>query len=262
MKPSLLRAVREVFQYRSLLWVLVARDLKVRYKRSVLGVAWTMLNPLLMMIVFAIVFAHVFKFSIEHFTIYFLSAYVLWNFVSQTTSWSTACLIGNASLIRKIYVPKAIFILATVLSGLVNLVVSLIPLAAIMLWVQHPITPAVLFLPVAILLATGFALGISFLLAPICIEFNDAVQIYAALLMVWMYLTPIIYPLNVVPEQYRWLMYANPLYPIVEIFRQPIFDGHLPEAALIGRSVVWSVGLLLFGWWVFERRSDRIAYLV
>ena len=124
---AVLRSAREIVQYRTLLANLVARDLKVRYKRSVLGVLWTMLNPLLMMIVFSIVFANIFRFTFEHFVIYFLSAYVLWNFVAQTTSWSTACLIGYAPLIRKIYVPKAVFVLATVLSGLVNLLVSLDP---------------------------------------------------------------------------------------------------------------------------------------
>jgi len=102
--------------------------------------------------------------------------------VSQTTSWSTACLLGYAPLIRKIYVPKAIFILATVLSGLVNLLISLIPLAMIMVVVRHPIHASVLFLPLSILLATVFALGLSLLLAGICIEFNDVVQIYQALL--------------------------------------------------------------------------------
>src|SRR5207244_5431849 len=107
------------------------------------------LNPVLMMSVVRVVVASVFRFTFEHFTIYFLSAFLLWNFVSQTTSWSTACLLGYAPLIRKIYVPKAIFILATVLSGLVNLLISLIPLAMIMAVVRHPIHASVLFLPLS-----------------------------------------------------------------------------------------------------------------
>lgn len=262
MDASLVRAGREVVQYRSLLWTLVARDLKVRYKRSVLGILWTMLNPLLMMIVFSIVFASVFRFTIEHFTIYFLSAYVLWNFVSQTTSWSTACLLSYAPLIRKVYVPKAIFIMATVLSGLVNLVVALVPLALLMIVLRHPFREALLFLPVAILIATMFSLGLSFLLAGVCIEFADVIQIYNALLLAWMYLTPIVYPLDVVPEQFRWIILANPMYAIVETFRAPIFQGTLPDPGLVLRSIVWSASLLVFGWWVFERRVDRIAYLV
>ena len=158
--------------------------------------------------------------------------------------------------------PKAIFILATVLSGLVNLVISLIPLAMIMAVVRHPVHASVLFLPVSIVLATVFALGLSLLLAGICIEFNDVVQIYQAVLLAWMYLTPIVYPLDVVPERYRWMIAANPLYPLVETFRAPIYAGVLPDGATVLRASVWALVFLTTGWWVFERRSDRIAYLV
>ena len=262
MPSSLLKSAREIVRHRTLLGVLVERDLKVRYKRSVLGLFWTMLNPLLMMIVFSVVFAEIFRFSFEHFTIYFLSAFVLWNFVAQTTSWSTACLLGYAPLIRKIYVPAAVFVLATVLSGLVNMLLSLVPLAAIMLVVGHPIRASVMFLPVAILLAVFFAFGLSLLLAGICIEFNDVVQIYQAVLLGWMYLTPIVYPLDIVPSRFRWVIAMNPMYYLVEIFRVPIYGGVLPDARLLWRAGLVAIVALGTGWWVFERRADRIAYLV
>jgi len=258
----MLRSIRELFEYRALLRNLVTRDIKVRYKRSVLGVLWTMLNPLLMMIVFSIVFSSVFRFTFEHFTIYFLSAYVLWTFVSQTTSWSTACLLGHAALIRKIYMPKEVFVVATVLSGLVNLLISLVPLALIMLLVRHPIHASVLFLPVPILIAAVFSLGVSLLLAGVCIEFNDVVQIYQALLLAWMYLTPIVYPVEAIPLEYRWIIRINPMYYLVEAFRTPIFAGTLPAPRFVLAGAVWAVAALLAGWWVFERRADRIAYLV
>lgn len=256
------RAARELLQYRPLLLNLVSRDLKVRYKRSVLGVVWTLLNPLLMMLVLGIVFSNVMRLSMAHFTVYFLSAFVLWNFVAQTTSWSTACLLGYAPLIRKIYVPKSIFILATVLSGLVNLLISLIPLAGLMLVVSHPLALSVLFLPVPIFLATLFAFGLSLLLASICIEFNDVVQIYAAVQLAWMYLTPVIYPLESVPEQWHWIIKLNPMFYLVEAFRQPIYAGVLPSATLIGICTLIAVTSVVVGWTLFERRADRIAYLV
>ena len=259
---SILRSAREIVQYRTLLGKLVERDLKVRYKRSVLGILWTMLNPLLMMIVFSIVFAEIFRFTIEHFAIYFLSAFVMWNFVAQTSSWSTACLLGYAPLIRKIYVPSAVFVLATVLSGLVNLLISLVPLAIIMLVVGHPIRAAVMFLPVPILCASLFAFGLSLLLAGVCLQFNDVVQIYQAVLMAWMYLTPVIYPVEVVPEKFRWLIAINPMYYFVEMFRAPIYAGTLPSTSTIVRAGLCSVVALVSGWWLFERRADRIAYLV
>src|SRR5215831_19936242 len=117
-----LRDLRELVGYGSLLRELVARDLKVRYKRSVLGVVWTMLNPLFLMLILAFVFSHVLRITVEHFPVYLLSALVLWNFFAQATSWSTACFLSYAPIIRKIYVSHGIFVLATVLAGTVNLI--------------------------------------------------------------------------------------------------------------------------------------------
>src|SRR5215475_5523279 len=197
-----LRDLRELLGYGSLLRELVARDLKVRYKRSVLGVVWTMLNPLFLMIILAFVFSHVMRVTVEHFPVYLLSALVLWNFFSQATSWSTACFLSYASIIKRIYVPRRIFVIATVLSGIVNLLISLVPLALIMLVLGHSFSPALVFLPVPVLLATLFSLGISLALALLCVMFADIVQIYQAALTAWMYLTPVIYPLSALPDHY------------------------------------------------------------
>jgi ABC-2 type transport system permease protein len=258
----MLASLREIFRYRSLLRDLVARDLKVRYKRSALGILWTMLNPLLLMIIFTIVFAQIFRVTVEHFAVYFLSAYVLWNFFAQATSWSTSCLLGYAPLIRKIYVPKSIFVLATVLAGLVNLLISLIPLALIMLVIGHPFSPAMMFLPVPIVLATMFSLGLSLALAPLSLMFNDIVQIYQAVLTAWMYLTPIMYPLSALPAGYRGLILANPMTHLVEAFRTPIYLGTVPSGHVMIAAIVAAVGTLLIGWKIFDHYSDRVAYYV
>jgi ABC-2 type transport system permease protein len=257
-----LESVREVFRYRSLLRDLIARDLKVRYKRSALGILWTMLNPLLLMIIFTIVFAHIMRVTVPHFTVYFLSAFVLWNFFAQATSWSTGCLIGYAPLIKKIYLPKSIFVLATVLAGAVNLLISLVPLAAIMLVVGHPFSPAIAFLPVPILLTVIFSLGLSLALAPLCVMFADIVQIYQVVLTAWMYLTPIIYPLNALPDEYRRLILANPMTHLVEAFRTPLYQGTLPSGHVMITSTFAAFGTLVVGWVIFEHYSDRVAYYV
>jgi ABC-type polysaccharide/polyol phosphate export permease len=258
----MLTTMREIVQYRSLLRDLVARDLKVRYKRSVLGVAWTMLNPLLMMIVFTIVFSHVLRVPVEHFTVYFLSGFLLWNFVAQTTSWSTGCLLGYASLIKKIYVPKTIFVLATVIAGLVNLALSLVPLALIMLVVGHPFRASLGFVPVPMLLGTLFALGLSLLLAPLSVMFADIVPIYQVVQTLWLYLTPVMYPVAMVPAEYRGIVDANPMTYLVEAFRAPIYDGTLPEAGVLLGATAFALGAVVLGWIVFEHYTDRIAYYV
>jgi ABC-type polysaccharide/polyol phosphate export permease len=257
-----LGSVREIVQYRSLLRNLVARDLKVRYKRSALGVAWTMLNPLFTMIVFTIVFSQFLRMPVDHFPIYFLSGFLIWNFMAQTTSWSSACFLGYGPLIKKIYVPRAIFVVATVLSGLVNLLLSLLPLALIMAYLGHPFGMSLLFVPVPILLTSVFCLGLSLLLAPLCIMFADIVQIYSVVLSAWMYLTPIFYPLDLVPARWRVLVAANPMTYFVEIFRAPIYGGILPSPEIIVGACVAALVSLTVGWVVFQRYSDDVAYYV
>jgi ABC-type polysaccharide/polyol phosphate export permease len=255
-------AVREIVQYRSLLRDLVSRDLKVRYKRSVLGVAWTMLNPLLTMVVFTMVFSQVLRVPVKNFAVYFLSGFLLWNFVAQTTSWSTGCLLGYASLIKKIYVPKAVFVLATVLSGLVNLLLSLIPLALIMLVVGHPFHAALAFIPIPMLLGMLFALGLSLLLAPLSVMFADIVPIYQVVLTLWLYLTPVMYPIEMVPPEYRGVVDANPMSYLVEAFRAPIYGGVLPDGGVLMAATAFALAAMVLGWTVFQYYTDRIAYYV
>jgi ABC-2 type transport system permease protein len=257
-----LRELGELVGYGNLLRELVARDLKVRYKRSVLGVLWTMLNPLFLMVILAFVFSHVLKIQVEHFAIYLLSALILWTFFSQATSWSTACFLSYAPIIKRVYVPRSIFVLATVLSGVVNLVISLVPLAIIMVVVGHSFSPALAFLPVPILLTTLFALGISLALAPLSLMFADIVPIYQVVLSAWIYVTPVIYPLSALPEEYRRILVLNPMTHLVEAFRTPIYQGAIPSRNVLITSAVSGLGTLLIGSAIFKRYSDRIAYYV
>jgi len=161
-----------------------------------------------------------------------------------------------------VYVPKSIFVIATVLAGTVNLVISLVPLALIMLVLGHPFSPALAFLPVPVLLATLFSLGISLALAPLCVMFADIVQIYQAALTAWMYLTPVIYPLSALPDHYKRLILLNPMTHLVEAFRTPIYQGTIPSEHVLIASTVVSVASFALGWIIFERYSDRIAYYV
>jgi len=259
---AVLSGLNELWGYRTLLRDLVARDLKVRYKRSVLGVVWTMLNPLLLMAILAFVFSHVLKVTVEHFAIYLLSALVLWNFFAQATQWSTACFLTYAALIRKIYVPRSIFVLATVLAGTVNLLISLVPLAVIMLIMGHPFSAALGFLPVPIVLTTIFALGISLALAPLSVMFADIVPIYQVVLTAWMYLTPILYPLTALPDRYRAVLVLNPMTHLVEAFRTPIYQGTIPSSHVLITSTIAAFGTLLIGYVIFHRYNDRVAYYV
>jgi len=251
-----------LLDYKELLKNLVARDLKVRYKRSVLGFFWTMLNPLLMMIVFTAVFSAFFRFSIANFVIYFLSAYLLWTFFAQSTVASMTSILRSGNLIKKIYVPKAIFVLATIISGLVNLLFAMVPLLVIMLMTQQRMGFSLLFLPVPVTLTALFTLGLSLLLSAVAVFFYDVIEMYQVVLTAWMYLTPIFYPIDIVPPQYRVFIWLNPLYYLIECFRTPIYNGVLPPTEYLVYGGLAAMTALIVGWWFFSRSVDRFAYYV
>lgn len=253
----------DVYRYRDLVRALVARELKVRYRRSAIGFVWTMLQPLLMMLVLQTVFSSVFRgFAITNYPVYALSGVMFWNFFSQSIISSMNSLRGNAQLLQKLPVPKAVFPLANVISGVVNLSFALVPLLLILVVTGHPLTPALLFLPVAILIAALFTLGAGLLLSPLAVFFSDVVELIGVILSLLMYLTPIFYPKEIVPEPLRWVVRFNPVRSILEVFRDPIYQGEIPPLSHLAVSV--GIALLAFalGFWVFRRSSDRIPFYV
>jgi ABC-type polysaccharide/polyol phosphate export permease len=256
----------ELLRYRDLVGALVSRDLKVRYRRSAIGFLWTMLQPLLMMLVLRTVFSTLFQAkSVEvptNYEIYALAGILFWNFFSQSIVASMNSLRGNAQLLQKLPVPKAVFPLATVLSGLVNLVFALLPLLVLLIVSDHPIKPALLFLPVAIFIVALFTLGAGLLLSPLAVFFSDVVELIGVLLTLMFYLTPVIYPKDIVPESFRWVVRYNPIRSILEVFRDPIYQGEIPPLSHLTVSVVIALLLLALGAWVFRRSSDRIPFYI
>lgn len=252
-KLLFINEIRELREFYYLLVNLVNRDLTVRYKRSVLGFFWSMLNPLLLMIIFTIVFSTVFRFEIPHYEIYFLSEYLVFLFFSQTTVTSMTSLAWNGSLMKRVRVPKSIFALSITLSGLVNLCLSYLPLFLLMLIRGAPITPAVLFLPVAFLIIAFFTLGVSLLLSSLAVYFDDVSHMYGVATLGLLYLTPIIYPISIVPEHWRWLVNLNPLRVLFEVARAPIYYGTLPSLEHVLISTALAVLAMVVGWSVFHR---------
>lgn len=256
----------ELYRYRDLIRALVARDLKVRYRRSAIGFLWTMLQPLLMMLVLRAVFSSLFQAqSAEvptNYAVYAMAGILFWNFFSQSIVASMNSLRGNAGLLEKLPVPKAVFPLSTVISGLINLVLALVPLFGILLVTGHPMRPALFFLPVAILLVALFTLGAGLLLSPLAVFFSDVVELVGVLLTLMMYLTPVFYPKDIVPESYRWIVRFNPIRSILEVFRDPIYQGEIPPLSHLTVSVVIVLLALGIGGWVFRRSSDRIPFYI
>lgn len=255
--------MKAIFRYRDLVLTLVARELKVRYRRSAIGFLWTMLQPLLMSLVFFVVFNSLFRFDLPNYPVYALAGVLFWNFFSQSIVASMNSLRGNAQLLQKLPVPKAVFPLATVISGVVNLLFALVPMLLLLLWRQHGrLSPALLFLPVSILLASLFTLGAGLLLSPLAVFFSDTVELIGVLLTVLMYLTPIFYPMAILPEKMRWVVRFNPVRSILEVFRDPLHYGKIPPLEHLGGCAGIAILALALGAFAFRRSSDRIPFYV
>ncbi len=254
-----LRILSAFLRYKFLIRQLVARDFKTKYKRSVLGIVWSFLNPILTMAVQYVVFSAIFKSDIPNFALYLLIGIVCFNFFSEAVSMSLSSIVGNAGLITKVYVPKYIYPLSRVLSSCVNLLLSLIPLFLVMLLTGTAIRPALLILPFGLGCLVLFALGVGLLLATTMVFFRDTQFLWGVISMLWMYLTPIIYPESIIPQQFITLYKCNPLYHIIRFIRIIMMDGISPEPKAYGFCLLACIIPLLIGTWVFKREQDKFV---
>jgi len=262
-RPSpVVEELLEAARYRDLIVQFVRRDIVTRYKRSVLGVLWTMLSPLGMMVVLTIVFSQLFK-TTEAYPVYLLSGLIVWTFFAQSTIAAMRYFIWGGSLIRRVYIPKTLFAISAVGAGLVNLLLSMVPLILVMLAIGYTPRMPVLFLPVSIALLAAFALGVGLLFSAIAAYFPDVVEMYEIALMAWMYLTPIFYPEEIIPESFSWWLFnLNPMFHLVRLFRAPIYFGVWPAPERLAAAAVAALGALVIGWIVFTRKADQFAYRI
>lgn len=245
--------IHDLAGHTNLLIELVHRDLTVRYKRSIFGFLWTLLHPLMLMAIFTVVFSHLFRRETPHYETYFLSAYIAWNFFSQTVTNAMASVAWNGPLMKRVRVPRSIFTLSSIVSGLVNLVLSMFALLVIMLIVRAPLFPSLLFVPISLLIVGIFTLGVSLALTALSVFFADVREMVQAGLPALLYMTPVIYPVSIVPASFRWIVERNPLTYLIEIVRAPIYYGHLPDSRTIAAALAISLISLLCGWLIFRR---------
>ena len=259
-----LEELQEVFNYRYLILQLTRRDVLTRYKRSVLGVAWTMLNPLGMMIVLTLAFSHIFRFNTVYgYPAFVLSGLIAWNFVSQTTTAAMVNLVWGGGLLHRIYIPRTSFALSAIATGLINVCLSLVPLLLVMVVTGVPIHPAILFIPIPILFLGMFALGLGLTISTMAVFYPDVAEMYAIAIIGWMYITPVIYPIDILPETYRyWITHLNPMYYLVELFRAPVYYGRIPSLAEIAPAFLIALTALVVGWIFFTYRSEEFSYRV
>jgi ABC-2 type transport system permease protein len=252
----------ELVRYRDLVGQLVRRDIVTRYKRSALGIAWTMLNPLGMMLVLTVAFSQVFQ-ATHAYGAYLLIGIVAWTFFSQTTVAAMRNMVWGGSLIQRIYIPKTVFAVSAIGTGLVNLLLSMVPLAIVIVATGLPLRPTVLLLPMAFILLACFALGVGLLLSTMAAYFPDVAEMYEIALQAWFYLTPIIYPEDIIPEPLRfWLFNLNPMYYFVRLFRQALYYDVWPAPERLAIAVAVALVALVIGWVAFTRKADEFAYRI
>ena len=256
----MLHDLAELARYRFLLQNLISRDLKVRYKRSVLGFVWAMVNPLLTMIVLLVVFEKLFRFDVERYPIYILSGLLLWNLYARGTSVAMRSVLNSSGIRNKIYVPASVFVAAAIGGALVNLIFAVIPLLilALLTGVQPDITW--LYLPFPIVQTTLFAFGLGLIVAALAVFFADMIDIYEVSLNAYFYLTPIIYPILILPATLLKLEQLNPMFYFIEGFRSPLLQGSLPEPSQVIIGSLLALGIAVLGWSIFTRLSHQFAY--
>lgn len=238
-------------KYYPLLREFVKRDFKIKYRRSVLGVLWSVLNPLGMMIIMTIVFSHVFRQGIENFAVYLMCGQLIFNFFNEASSGAMNSIINNGNLIKKVYIPKYLLPLSSVCSSLVNLLTSFIALLIVMVVTQTPTSWRILFMFIPIIYTLVFSYGMGLILCVIATSFRDMQHLYGVLTTGWMYLTPIFYPVDMLPGWVQNIVNLNPITIFVQMLRDVIMYSSFPTLqmnveALIYCTIVMVIGALLF----------------
>ncbi|WP_213471260.1 ABC transporter permease [Paenibacillus dendritiformis] len=244
-------------KYGFLLSQLVKRDFKTKYRRSFLGIIWSLLNPLCISIVQYMVFSSLFRFDISNYSVYLLSGIVMFNYLTEATTQSMTCIIQNASLINKVYIPKYIYPLSRVLSTGVNFLFSLLALYIVIIASGMSVTYAHISILYVLACMFVFILGLSLLLASLMVFFRDTQFLYGVALTIWTYLTPIFYPESILPPHMLALLGFNPMYHFIRFMRFIILYNGIPDFKAWIYCAVFALLSLLLGMYVFKRTQNK-----
>lgn len=262
--------LRLLWHYRELVLSLTLRELKARYKNTVLGFFWSLLNPLAMMLVFTMVFTVFIKNSdLRNFPIFILCGLLPWNFFTSGVMGSINVIVGNANLVTKVYFPREALPIATVLANLVNFLLTLILLFVALLLFRPHFSPWLWLLPVVILIQTCFILGLAFILSTLNVFYRDTLMVMDVAILAWFFLTPVFYPIDQLPQNYllfgvefnlHRLMYVlNPMASIIGTYRDLLYWGYRTDFDFFIRTAITAIGILIFGYWFFCKYSSRFG---
>jgi len=262
MNKTIMR-LKSFWKYKDLVKQLVVRDIKLKYRRSFLGYLWSVLNPLLIMIVMAIVFSSMFRRNIEHFPVYLFTGQMMFNYMNQSTHQALGSINSNAALLKKTYIPKYIFTFSQITSALVDLFFSMGALILIIIVTGLGFSWTNLLFPFVLIQLYVFCLGLGMFLAQANVFFRDIQYIYNAVTTAWTYLTPIFYPMESLPENIQWFIkHFNPMYFYVGQFRDIMYYQKIPGPKILFAGCVTSVLMLAIGLRSFIRNQDRFILYI
>lgn len=246
--------------YVSLTGELVKRDLRLKYRRSILGYLWSLLNPLMMMTVMVVVFSFMFRFEIENYALYLICGQTMFNFFNEATNKAMYSIIDNGMLIKKIYVPKYIFPISRVVSCFVTTSFSLLAIVIVMLVTRVRFHLSILVFWVPLLYLLVFSCGVGMILSSLAVKFRDVTHLYGVLTMAWMYATPIFYPIGAVPGKVAAIIRLNPLYIFIYLLRELVLYGNVPGLSTWLTGLGMALAMFGLGALVFSRMQDDFIY--
>lgn len=246
-------------RYSFLLLQLVSRDFKIKYRGSILGVLWSALNPLLNMIILSIVFSQVFR-AVDNYKMYLLAGITVFNYFSEATSIATSSVVSNFGLITKVYFPKFILPLSKTLSSAINLLITMAVFLILGMFMDVQPWIGYLIIPYVLVCVLLFTAGMSFIVAASQVFFRDTQHLYGVLLTIWMYATPILYPIDVIPQELQTIFMANPLYIFIDFLRQITLYGTYPEPISYLWCALWGIGMFVVGGSIFVKTQNQFIY--
>ena len=254
------RLIGDIGRSRYVLANFVNQELTVKYKRSALGFFWSLLNPMATMIISSVVFGSIMRFNLKDFVVFLYAAMLPWNFFGLSADFCGVSILNNEGFIKKIYLPKIVFPLSTVCAHFINMLLSMLALSVFILILGAKVTLALLFLPVSFVLIFLWTLGFSLLMATANVYFRDMRYIMGVVMNAWYYITPILYPIDRIPENLQIFFRLNPGFYLIDMFRSPIYYGVLPSHFSILIAAVCAFGMFMIGLGCFYRFEHDFVY--
>lgn len=259
-KESFVQTVKEIYGYREMIKAFVRRDLRGRYKGSVLGFLWTFLNPLLQICVYSIVFSTILRSGIEKYYLFLFVALIPWIFFSASVMGGSVAITSQKDMVKKIYFPREVLPISVVTTNFVNMLLCFVVIMVVVVISNTPINPLALLCLVPVWIVEYIlALGMAFFTSAITVYLRDMEHILGIIMMAWQYLTPVLYPYDFIPERVRFLFDLNPMTPIITAYRTILYDHRVPDLSTLLWALCLGVGVLIVGWIVFSKLKKRFA---